>query len=335
MSEFCISNKDWNKIINYARAREQECGDEIGGMAIAKQDKEGDWIISEPTILKQETTGGTCTLDKDDLAQFYADKAAKHGTNIQFVWWHSHAKMAAFWSGTDTDTMTEYKSGDWSMFLVVNVRGEYKFRVQYWNPFEMGEDIELTILNSTSEYKVPKNIIKEVESKCSKPTIGITKYSSYNRGRQSTLPFYNYKPGLVTNEIDDYLDEFEAIMEGNQIVYGNELTIESDPISFLMWQLDEGNNQFCDGSLKYDKYVRTLTQFNQTLEKLRTANGPEVKVVIYPKKALMDFIMTSNPHDFITIDDKPIANLYEQKKIEEEADLNSWNQSFGLGGYNV
>ena len=35
------------------------------------------------------------------------------------------------------------------------------------------------------------------------------------------------------------------------------------------------------------------------------------------------------------IDDKPIANLYEQKKIEEEADLNSWNQSFGLGGYNV
>lgn len=96
MSEFCISNKDWNKIINYARAREQECGDEIGGMAIAKQDKEGDWIISEPTILKQETTGGTCTLDKDDLAQFYADKAAKHGTNIQFVWWHSHAKMAAF-----------------------------------------------------------------------------------------------------------------------------------------------------------------------------------------------------------------------------------------------
>lgn len=66
-----------------------------------------------------------------------------------------------FWSGTDTDTMTEYKSGDWSMFLVVNVRGEYKFRVQYWNPFEMGEDIELTILNSTSEYKVPKNIIKK------------------------------------------------------------------------------------------------------------------------------------------------------------------------------
>ena len=36
-TEFFISRNDWNKIINYARAREQQCGDEIGGMAIAKE----------------------------------------------------------------------------------------------------------------------------------------------------------------------------------------------------------------------------------------------------------------------------------------------------------
>ena len=45
MSDFSMSKKDWNKIINFARAREDENGDEIGGMAIVKKIDDG-WIIS-------------------------------------------------------------------------------------------------------------------------------------------------------------------------------------------------------------------------------------------------------------------------------------------------
>jgi hypothetical protein len=74
--------------------------------------------------------------------------------------------MGAFWSGTDTKTMTEYSSGDWSMFLVVNVRGEYKFRVQIWQPIEAGEDIELEILNGPDS-TIPKEITEEVNQRCS------------------------------------------------------------------------------------------------------------------------------------------------------------------------
>ena len=325
MTEFCIDSKDWKKIINYARAREQECGDEIGGMAIAKQDDDGDWIISEPTILKQETTGGTCTLDKDELAQFYADKAAKHGINIQFVWWHSHAKMAAFWSGTDTETMKEYKSGDWSMFLVVNVREEYKFRVQYWNPFEMGKDIELNILNDTKDYKVPKNVLKEVKETCNKPvSTGIIRRGyNWRNGQQS---IFN-----KNSDEDDWIDAFACIMDGisNYMLPDEDITLEADPIEFLMFQIDEGNNKYCDGSIKYDKYKKTMTEFNTTLERLRS-EGPKLSVMIYPKEVLMDTIMTSNPHDFIMIDGKPIAELYMLRKEEEQADFNAYNASYGI-----
>ena len=64
-----MSKKDWNKIINFARAREDETGDEIGGMAVVNK-VEDDYVISEPVILKQETTGATCTLDKEALADY-------------------------------------------------------------------------------------------------------------------------------------------------------------------------------------------------------------------------------------------------------------------------
>ena len=329
MSDFWISNKDWDKIINYARAREEECGDEIGGMAIAKQDKDGDWILSEPTILKQETTGGTCTLDKDELAQFYADKAAKHGINIQFVWWHSHAKMDAFWSGTDTATMKEYQAGNWSMFLVVNVREEYKFRVQYWKPFELGEDIELNIIDKKNKYKVPKSIMKEVSKKCNKASIVNYSYRNNVINRQTNM--FQQTPIPISSETNSLLDEFESSMVSGGISNPSS-TIESEPIEFLIWQLEEGNAKFIDGRVNYKRYKDTLEQFNDTLRRLEGPNSPKLRVQIYPEKVLMDTIMTSFAHDFITLNGQSIQEVYDNH-IEKDADALSWNASFGVGGY--
>lgn len=61
-----------------------------------KQDKEGDYILSEPEILKQTVTGGTTEMEKEEVADYYVKAAEKHGNDIRFVWWHSHANMKAF-----------------------------------------------------------------------------------------------------------------------------------------------------------------------------------------------------------------------------------------------
>ena len=62
---FYIDHADWTKVLHYARARQSQqietgkvkrtLNHEIGGMLIAKLDKDNDWVLQDPVILKQET----------------------------------------------------------------------------------------------------------------------------------------------------------------------------------------------------------------------------------------------------------------------------------------
>ena len=60
---FYIDIKCWNKIIDYARAANKLFNTEIGGMLIALQDKDGDWELMNPTILKQDVHAALCVLN--------------------------------------------------------------------------------------------------------------------------------------------------------------------------------------------------------------------------------------------------------------------------------
>jgi proteasome lid subunit RPN8/RPN11 len=184
---FYILQKDWKKVIDYAQASYDEFKSEIGGFMIAKRDKDGDIIVSNPEILKQEVTGSATIMDKISIADYYVKSAQAHGTDIRFIWWHSHADMGAFWSGTDTETMKEYSKGDWSAFLVVNIRGEYKFRICVWNPIEAYKDTELNILNAKPKV-ISKTIKDSVSKLCSKPVTAITTNNKkWDTGQQTSL----------------------------------------------------------------------------------------------------------------------------------------------------
>ena len=314
---FYIEYNDWQKILYYAKARQSQVIDtgrskkeldhEIGGMLIAKIDKEGDWILKDPVILKQETSGGNCVLDKTELADYYIEMAQKYGKNIQFVWWHSHAKMGPFWSGTDTTTMKEYASGQWSMFLVVNVKGEYKFRVQMWQPIEAGEDIELELLNAP-ENTIPKDIVKEVEAKCSEINSGYNgsvwtgKYKNNNQ-----LSIYNNKYG--TNYADSQRDiwaEKEELKDYNASygVYND----EELAYDYLSDKIDSLNTKLCAGEIKHNQYRKSIKQLNKKIN----SGSYEFKIKI-PKddNALDSFIQTHFPYDFIVDKDTdaPYTNI--------------------------
>ena len=167
-----IEEKSWNKLLNYAKSAVEEFSAEIGGMALLEQDDEGDWWITDPVILKQEVTGANCELDAEELSKYYTTHAMKD-RDIRFVWWHSHAEMKAFWSGTDISTMKSDQSSDWSIALVINVKGEYKLRINWISPVKHVEDVELQIVGKS----IPKYITKEVVELCSKPITNIAKYN--------------------------------------------------------------------------------------------------------------------------------------------------------------
>ena len=189
--EVYIQKKDWDKIINYARCASDKWSTEIGGMAVTRQDKDGNWEIVDPQIMKQEVSAALCELDKTELATYYSKMAIKYRKdNIRFCWWHSHAKMDAFWSGTDTNTIDEYEDRDLSFALVVNDREEYKCRVSVWKPFTIHKDVELQIIDKEDGYKIPKRINTDVEKYCTKPET-----TFYNSGSQYANQANLFKKG--------------------------------------------------------------------------------------------------------------------------------------------
>ena len=194
--EVFIHKECWDKIINYAKAAYHTEKAEIGGMSIVTQDKDGDWTIQEPVIMKQEIASTTCDLDKEELAKYYTQMAVKYkDTNFRFCWWHSHHTMSAFWSGTDLSSIEEYGEGesDLSFALVVNLKEEYKCRVSVWKPVEIHQDVELNIIGKEDTVEIPLDIVTEVKAKCETRSISTT----YNRNTKqlslgNTTTSYNW-----------------------------------------------------------------------------------------------------------------------------------------------
>jgi proteasome lid subunit RPN8/RPN11 len=251
--DFYISQKDWKKVIDYAQASYDQFKSEVGGFMIAMPDKDGNIIISEPEILKQEVTGGTTEMDKDAVADYYVKCAEKHGAGVRFVWWHSHANMDAFWSTTDTDTMKEYSSGDWSAFLVVNIRQAYKFRVSVWNPIKAHEDIELKILDAKPK-KLPKGVVDAVSKLCSKPELtanGITHWNgSYNRSWANPQ-----QTSLYGGSSLDFTKKT-----------GDDIDIDEPLLSATVDVVDEFNSLYTEGEFTFKDWLNSIKSWNAILE---------------------------------------------------------------------
>ena len=203
---YYISQKDYDKIINYAKAAYDTMKCEIGGMSVCYKDEDNDWIVTDPVIIKQEVTISTCDLDKEELANYYCKAAKKHAKkDFRFCWWHSHHTMGVFWSPTDIKGINEYSDGDLSFALVVNLKRENKFRISMWNPVLMHEDTELQIMEKKDKSIVPKKILTEVDELCNQIT-----YQSTWRGSKGVA-----QKSLWDNETDIYNYNFHQYGYGN------------------------------------------------------------------------------------------------------------------------
>tara|TARA_Y100000004_G_scaffold75310_1_gene84688 strand:- start:241 stop:1155 length:915 start_codon:yes stop_codon:yes gene_type:complete len=301
--EVCINKKDWDKIINYARCASEEWGTEIGGMAVTVQQENGDWQIMDPVIMKQDVSAALCVLDKTELAKYYSKMAIKYKKKeIRFCWWHSHAKMDAFWSGTDTNTIDEYEDGDLSFALVVNVKEEYKCRVSVWKPWVMHEDVELNFLDKEDGYNIPASITKEVKSKCTQPKSTWYNSGSHYNPKQTNISFIKNSSKLATAK--DHLIT-QAWIE-------------------LIDKVDEINGQFISGEYEYDRYKKKLDDINR---RLQNAKMP-LHVNIISQGSFEDILHVS-ASDIIECD-SGYEHLNPYDNIE---DVMSYNKSFGIGGY--
>lgn len=277
---FYITEKNWNKILGYAEEAYNEHKSEIGGMSVMVKDKDDNWELQAPVILEQEISSGNTILDKDALAIYYTKQAKKMGKKeYRFCWWHSHHTMAAFWSSTDITAINEYSDGDFSFALVVNLKGEYKFRTSIWKPFEVHQDVELKVLRNA---KCTKSMKKEVEALCSTITRTYTPTWNNRRGYQSSdqqqerLPF-DYTAPIAENVFTD-------------------LTIE----------VDELNDSLIDGSIDYKTYSTNISNLNKKLKKDKSPY--KIKLIPENRKEELLYML---PTQLIKYNDTGI-NVYDE-----------------------
>ena len=254
---FYITQKNWDKILGYAEEAYRTEKSEIGGMSIMVEDKDGDWILEHPVILKQEISSGNTVLDKDALAVYYTKQAQKMGKkNFRFCWWHSHHTMSAFWSGTDKTAIDEFDEGDFSFALVVNLKGEYKFRVSIWKPFAVHEDTELEILDGKN--RCSKKMKAEVKELCSKPS----HVSTWKKDKSS----YGYNYGYSYKSADQRMREAAKDPRQERLPL-HTATGSKKTFSEITEEVDDFNGDLTDGTITYKLYVEAIEELNAELEK--------------------------------------------------------------------
>ena len=205
--KFWISRENFDKVIAYAESAYRQFHSEIGGQLVVLEDKDGDFILEDPVILKQEISASNCELDGQELAIHYSKMIGQYGNNVRHCWWHSHHTMGAFWSGTDDATILSHPANDWTLSLVVNLKREYKLRIQFFKPFLHEENVELNFLQE--EHVTDDMLDNEVKELCTKESRIITYGGTQGNLWKQPRPAhgynhnYGYTYGLWEDDDDD------------------------------------------------------------------------------------------------------------------------------------
>ena len=287
--KFWIDPDVFDEIIAFAESAYRQFKTEIGGQLVVREDKDGDFILEDPVILKQKVSSTNCELDEAALAVHYSKMAGKHGDNIRHCWWHSHHTMGAFWSGTDNATILANKSHDFTVSLVVNLKQEYKLRVQFFYPFEHEENVTLNFLEDIDEVR-DAAIDTEVKELCTKSAVTVTKYDpktkTYANGNQT---------GLWTKqdqtEVDDYnMYGYGVNAYGDGYGYRRNTSVDMDkipadkvkPVNDL---IEEIQDKLIDDNCTYEQYLQMRTTVNDSIKgynlKMKLMNKEELEALVY------------------------------------------------------
>lgn len=95
--------------------------DEVSGLGTIVLEND-DYIIKSAMLLKQKNSGADTELSGEDVSKALFKSQSSEG--MLNWWWHSHAGMSVFWSGTDTATIHELGEHGFILSTVFNNKRE-------------------------------------------------------------------------------------------------------------------------------------------------------------------------------------------------------------------
>jgi hypothetical protein len=132
-------------------------------------DKNNTFAVEDIKIFEQEVSHGGTLISQKDLASFYDELMEKgEDPSVWKLWWHSHASMDVFWSGTDEETIEDFdnetEKDNWLLSIVTNLDGDILNRLDIFSPFRIKkEGLPWEII--FDDPIIPQEIIDEVREK--------------------------------------------------------------------------------------------------------------------------------------------------------------------------
>jgi hypothetical protein len=112
------------------------------------------------------------------------------------VWWHSHASMGVFWSGTDNDTIVSHaNNGGFLISIVTNKEGKFKTRFDIFPK-------DISPLGVVTYYKAADDIDTEILPSMYNPT-----------RRKEVAEILNVKIEKVEKDIKEIEDAYKEKIE--------------------------------------------------------------------------------------------------------------------------
>ena len=170
----------------------KNCPIEIMGLGKVEITPYGNVRVTDVAVIEQEATSAHTEFDKDKLMEFFSDRI-KEGDSAEWkLWWHSHATMGCFWSGTDTGNIANLgETADWAASVVFNHKMECLGRVDQFQPLPM-KDENITIIKETeTNVELLEWAKKEIADKVKEP------------------PKIEQKKILYSSQTSEYVDDEE------------------------------------------------------------------------------------------------------------------------------
>lgn len=185
------------------------CETEIMGLGKTEV-QNGNVTVTDIIILDQEASAAHVEFDKEKLVDFLVSRVGENDSADWNLWWHSHAKMSCFWSGTDTGNIARMgETAQWIASVVFNHNMEYKARVDQFQPFQFSKD-ELPVTRIIEENTAIKEwALAQIAEKVKEPAPTVVSLAgtecAWEKRKKDGVTYYSQ---LKENE-ESYIDEAE------------------------------------------------------------------------------------------------------------------------------
>lgn len=131
--------------------------------------EDGKIKVVDAWMVKQRNSSGTTDMDEDAIGTLLYEKREAPG--VMNFWWHSHANMGVFWSGTDREQINKIAANGFCLAIVFNNKKETLACVAFGQPIPMYVNgVQVTVeepydqniidlWNAEYEAAVQKNVI--------------------------------------------------------------------------------------------------------------------------------------------------------------------------------